>query len=81
MSYIGKRRRRRHPDTIETVGELIAVLQEYDPGAEVRMAIAPRWPMEHVLGEVLDTGEVVWLGDGGRIGPLPENAVTEYGWR
>jgi len=81
VSYVGKRRRRRHTDTIETVGELIAALQAYDPDTEIRLAMQPRWPMEHLLGEVIDTGEVVWLGDGGQIGQLPENAVTEFGWR
>ena len=81
MSYVGKRRRGRHPHTIETVGDLIAALQTFDPEAEVRLAIAPRWPAEHLLGEVIDTGEVVWLGDGGQLGQLPENAVTEFGWR
>lgn len=81
MSYVGRRRRRRRSDTIETVGELIAVLQSYDADAEIRLAIQPRWPMEHMVGEIIDTGEVVWLGDGGQIGQLPENAVTEFGWR
>jgi hypothetical protein len=81
VNYVGKRRRGRHPDTIETVGDLITALQAYDEDAEIRLAIQPRWPMEHVIGPVIDTGEVVWLGDGGQIGALPENAITEFGWR
>ena len=81
MNYVGRRRRKRRSGTIETIGELIAVLEAYDPDTEVRMAIQPRWPTEHLVGEVIDTGEVVWLGDGGPLGQLPENAVTEFGWR
>lgn len=32
---------------IDTVGELIAVLQDYDPDAPIRLAIQPRWPFEY----------------------------------
>ena len=81
MNYVGKRRRGRRSEKIETVGDLIAVLQTFDADAEVRLALQPRWPVEHLLGEVVDTGEVVWLGDGGQIAQLPENAITEFGWR
>lgn len=81
MNYVGKRRRGRREETIETVGDLITALQSYDAEAEIRLAITPRWPMEHTIGPITDTGEVVWLGDGGQVGPLPENAITEFGWR
>jgi len=82
VGYVGRRRRNRQSGRgIETVGDLIEALREFDSDAEVRLAIAPRWPQEHMLGEITDTGEVVWIGDGGQVGQLPENAVTEFGWR
>lgn len=36
-----------------TVRDLIAALEDYDPDAEVRIAIQPRWPLEYSISDVV----------------------------
>lgn len=35
---------------IETVGDLIAALEDYDPETPVRWASQPAWPFEYTIG-------------------------------
>ncbi len=39
-----------------TVEELIGILEDFEPTAEVRIAHQPEWPMEYTLGEVVECG-------------------------
>jgi hypothetical protein len=36
-----------------TVRDMIAALGDYDPDAEVRIEIQPRWPLEYTIGDVV----------------------------
>ncbi len=78
---------------IETVGELIAALEGYDPDTPVRLASQPAWPFEHTIGPVVATPDdaegdgteptddpVVWIGEGPQIGYLPGIAADALGW-
>ena len=80
-------------DRIDTVGELIAALADYDPDTPVRLASQPGWPFEYTLGAVAQTPDdaegdgteptkdpVVWIGEGQQAGYLPEIACTALGW-
>ncbi|MGW5646230.1 hypothetical protein ACWEV3_40205 [Saccharopolyspora sp. NPDC003752] len=71
---------------IETVGDLIAALKEYDPDAPVRWAAQPGYPLEYAIESVTndaewdDTSPTVWLSEGRQIGYLPGNARNALGW-
>lgn len=80
-------------DRIETVGDLIAALECYDPDTQVRLASQPGWPFEYTIGEVALTpddaerndaepaGEpVVWIGEGRQVDYLPPLASDALGW-
>jgi len=54
-----------------TVQDLIQELEQFDPDAEVRLAIQPEWPFEHAVGGVASAApcRVEWavrypIGDG-----------------
>jgi hypothetical protein len=49
-----------------TVAELIELLEDCDPEAEVRLATQPHYPLAyHLAGiAVIDPDEVVWLLEG-----------------
>lgn len=78
---------------IETVGDLLAALENYDDDTPVRFAQQPNWPFEHTIGQVVQTPDdaeddgdespdpVVWLGEGGQVGYLPGMAANALGWR
>lgn len=77
-------------DAIDTVGELIAALQDYDPDAPIRLAIQPRWPFEYTLGGVAltrddaeatePTGDpVVWIAVGRQADYQPETTRNALG--
>ncbi|MGH3784225.1 MAG: hypothetical protein ACRDRO_27300 [Pseudonocardiaceae bacterium] len=42
-------------DRIDTVGDLIAALQGYDPDTRIRIAIQPGWPFEYTISGVAQT--------------------------
>lgn len=78
---------------IETVGDLITALENYDPDTPIRWASQPRWPFEYTLGQVAMTPDdaegdgteptddpVVWIGEGHQVGYLPGIAVNALGW-
>ena len=78
---------------IETVGDLIAALEDYDPATPVRWASQPRWPFEYTLGRIVMTPDdaegdgteptdepVVWIGEGQQVGYLPGIAANALGW-
>jgi hypothetical protein len=67
-----------------TVQELIEMLSELDPFAEVRLATQPSWPLEYELTGLLaqDPAEqVVYLVQGGQLGYLPGDIATQLDWR
>lgn len=71
---------------IRTVRDLINELEEFDPDAEVRLAIQPQWPFEHRIADVQsvpatdDRREVVYLADGGQVGYLSSEAREAVGF-
>lgn len=74
---------------IETVGDLIAALEDYDEDTPVRFAHQPSWPFEYTIADVVTTdaaveGEpaepVVWLAEGTQVGYLPGHAAEALGW-
>lgn len=44
-----------------TTYELIQILNEMDPDAEVKLAVQPSWPFQHSIGEVV---EIIPTSDG-----------------
>ncbi|REE99414.1 hypothetical protein [Thermomonospora umbrina] len=76
---MGRHRRGRAREI--TVGDLIAALQEFDPGLEVRLAIQPRLPYEHAVGAVAEADGMVWIGEAGQCGYAPDEVAESLGWR
>ncbi len=56
-----------------TVSEMVDLLAELDPGAVVRLAINPFFPMSHAFGGVIETVDA----DGTPIVYLAESAEAE----
>jgi len=52
-----------------TTYELIQILNDMDPDAEVKLATQPNWPFQHSIGEVV---EVIPTSNGCRWGVLVE---------
>ena len=48
---------------IDTVGELIEALEDYDPQTPVRWAAQPAWPFEYTIGAVVQTPSDADLSD------------------
>ncbi|MFI6098197.1 hypothetical protein ACIA8G_21765 [Lentzea sp. NPDC051213] len=80
-------------DTIDTVGDLLDALTEYDPATPLRWAAQPNHPFEYTVGKVVCTPQdaegdgterteepVVWLGEGTQVGPLPDLATNALEW-
>lgn len=63
-----------------TVEELIEMLEQFDPEAEVRIASQPSWPMEYELSGVDATDGAVFLAEGRQLGYLPHEAAVAVGW-
>ena len=73
-----------------TAQELIALLQQYEPYTEVRLATQPKRPLEFELENVVDAeiddGEmdepytVIYLVEGEQIGYLPLVVTEAAGW-
>lgn len=68
-----------------TVREMIEILGGMDQDAEVRLAIQPRYPFEHGVGDIVETprkgfDSVVYIGESGQIGYLPEDVTEELNW-
>ncbi|MCP2243309.1 hypothetical protein [Lentzea aerocolonigenes] len=81
------------PDDIDTVGDLQDALARYDRATPIRWAARPSYPMEYTIGPVVCTPDdtegdgtarhdppVVWLGERGQVGYLPELAADALGW-
>ena len=64
-----------------TVEQLIELLEQFNPEAEVRIASGQGWPMEYDLGDVEATGKAVYLAEGRQIGYLPDEAAVAEGRR
>lgn len=65
------------------VEELLEELEQFDPGAEVRVAQQPAWPFEYSVSEVVasDDGQVVYLVEADQLGYFPGEVATALGWR
>ena len=64
-----------------TVADLIAELEDCDPNATVRLAIQPRYPFEHSIGDVVEVDGKVYTGEANQIDYLPRGVSSELGWR
>ncbi|MEO3851737.1 hypothetical protein ABGB09_29615 [Streptomyces sp. B8F3] len=65
-----------------TVGDLIAILEQYDEGAQIRLATQPQWPFEWTIQEVgTDDSGTVWIAQGEQLGYLSQEAAEALGWR
>lgn len=67
-----------------------------DQDAEVRLAFQPNWPFEHSIGTIREVSledenvydeegdeyveKVVYIGEGGQLGYLPNRAKQELEW-
>jgi hypothetical protein len=82
-----------YPNRLDTVGDLIAALGDYNPDTPIRWAAQPGSPIAYTLGAVVctpddaesngtepDEAPVVWLGEGSQVGYLPGTAATALGW-
>lgn len=80
-------------EQIETVGDLIAALQDYEPYTTVRLASGTQWPLVYTVGPVAltrddlegddtePTGDPIgWIGEGRQVGYLPGVATHALGW-
>ena len=80
-------------DRIDTVCDLIAALECYDPDTRIRLASQPGWPFEYTIGGIALTPDdaehngtattdepVVWIGEGHQVGYLPGTASNALGW-
>jgi hypothetical protein len=80
-------------EQIETVGDLIAALENYDPATPIQLASQPGWPFECTVGGVALTPDdadhhgtapadepVVWIGEGRQVGYLSGVAANALGW-
>lgn len=47
---------------IQTVRELIEVLEDFDPDSPVRVATQPHYPIAHTILNVDSVSSVVWIG-------------------
>jgi len=69
-----------------TVRDLIELLSEFDPNAEVRLAHQPRWAFEYSISTVAETEPnaddqtTVYIAEGNQIGYLPQEAADAIGW-
>jgi len=70
-----------------TAAELIEILSECPPNAEVRIAHQPSWPFELSVGQTCylskDEGSdgVFYIAEQDQIGYLPSAVSAELGWR
>jgi hypothetical protein len=46
-----------HPNRVNTVGDLVAALSDYDPETPIRWAAQPRWAMAYTIGPIACTLE------------------------
>lgn len=68
-----------------TVAQLMAILEDCDPEAEVRLAHQPAWPFEYSVSAVeeygTDDGPVVYIAEGSQLGYLPGEVREGLGWQ
>ncbi|WP_157530585.1 hypothetical protein [Microtetraspora niveoalba] len=65
---------------LETVADLIETLERFDPDLEIRFAVQPRMPMSYVLGPVAEYDDILWIGEAGSDGYVPDDAAFRLGW-
>ncbi|MFI0454441.1 hypothetical protein [Actinomadura sp. 6N118] len=63
------------------MADLIDELSQFDPHLEVRLAVQPRLPQEHLVGAIAEADGMVWIGEGGQQGYAPDEVGEQLGWR
>ncbi|WP_069164876.1 hypothetical protein [Nocardia altamirensis] len=65
-----------------TVGELINLLQDFDPETPVRLASQPNYPMEYNIRRVAETEDaddeglgIAWIVEGRQLGYMSREAA------
>jgi hypothetical protein len=67
--------------TIETVTDLIVVLEAFPDETPVMLATQPPWPFKHALATVQQAPDgTVYLAEGTQIGYLPDPVRRLLGW-
>lgn len=70
---------------MNTVGELIAHLSEFDPASAVWLAINPDFPFSHGIGDITasdDNGrQTVFIAETGHQEHLPVPVAQALGWQ
>ncbi|MCZ7478898.1 hypothetical protein [Micromonospora sp. WMMC273] len=73
-----------NPVIVETVGDLIAALEDLGDETPLYLAKQPSWPLEHRVGTVVvaevDGERRVYISEGEQVGYLPGTASEELGW-
>ena len=64
-----------------TVADLIATLEDFDPEATVVLAIQPRYPFEHSIGDIVEMDGKVYIAEAGQVDYLKGSVSSELGWR
>jgi hypothetical protein len=66
---------------IETVADLIALLEGYDDDTPIALAIQPSWPFAHTIDAVEQAENgTVYLAEGTQVCYLPDAARQALGW-
>ena len=68
------------PQPIQTVGDLIAELEQFDEDLPVAVATQPNYPMKYELGLVGEDDGTVYVAVGVQEGYLPSSAAEVLGW-
>lgn len=64
-----------------TVGELIERLESFEDDLEVSLAMQPSWPFEYSIGDIVDAGGKVYIGEYNQEGYLSGEAAEALGWK
>lgn len=63
-----------------TVRELIEELEGFEEDMEVSLAIQPNYPFEHSVGDIVDAGGKVYIGEDRQLDYLSGEATEALGW-
>lgn len=63
-----------------TVGDLMEMLEGFDPETKIRLAQQPGWPFEYSVGNVVEVDGTVYIGEGEKLDYLAGEVRAELGW-
>lgn len=74
------------------VADLLEILEDANPEAEIRFAAQPSWPMEYTVRDAIvyneqdgqdinpESADFIYLVEGRQLGYLPGDIKAEAGW-